>query len=79
MSPAKAGLCSHALDVIHVLIRGDLSNFAACIAMGVGLGAISKGAELPPNPTGIMVAHQVATRGVSGQKSAEVIGAQCPG
>jgi hypothetical protein len=34
---------------------------------------------LPPKPTAIMAAHQVATHGVSGQKSAEVIGAQCPG
>jgi len=64
---------------VHVLIRGDLSNGAACIATGVGLRAISKGMGLPPNPTAIMAAHHVVTHGVSGQKSAEVIVAKCPG
>jgi len=64
---------------VHVLIRGDLSNGAAIIATGVGLRAISKGVELPPNPTASMEAHHVATHGVSGQKSAEVIVAQCLG
>jgi hypothetical protein len=35
---------------VNVLIRGDLSNGAAYLATGVGLRAISKGVELPPNP-----------------------------
>ena len=50
-------------------IRGDLSNGAAIIAMGVGLRAISKGVELPPNPKAIKAAHHVATYDVIGQKS----------
>jgi hypothetical protein len=41
--------------------------------MGVGLRAISEGVELPPNPTADKAAHHVATHGVRGQKSAEVI------
>jgi hypothetical protein len=65
--------------VIHVLIRGDLSNGAAVIAMGVGVRAISKGVDLPPDRTAIMAAHQVVTHDVSGRKSVEVIVAQCPG
>ena len=64
---------------VHVLIRGDLSNGAAIIAMGVGLRAISKGVEVPPNPTAIKAAHHVATYDVIGQKSAEAIVAQCLG
>jgi len=47
--------------------------------MGVGLRTISKGVEVPPNPTAIKAAHHVVTHGVSGQKSAEVIVAQCSG
>ena len=58
------------MEKVHVLIRGDLSNGAAIIAMGVGLRAISKGVELPPNPTAIKAAHHVATYDVIGQKSA---------
>jgi len=41
--------------------------------MGVGLRAISKGVEVPPNPTAIKAAHHVATYDVIGQKSAEAI------
>jgi hypothetical protein len=40
---------------------------AACIATGVGLRAISKGVEVPPNPTAMKAAHHVATHGVRGQ------------
>jgi len=47
--------------------------------MGVGLRAISKGVEVPPNPTVIKAAHHVATYDVIGQKSAEAIVAQCLG
>jgi hypothetical protein len=64
---------------VNVLIRGDLSNGAACLAMGVGLRAISKGMEWPPNSTVTKAAHHVVTHGVRGQKSVEVIGAQCLG
>ena len=46
--------------------------------MGVGLRAISKGVELPPNPTAIKAAHHVATYDVIGQKSAEAIVAKRP-
>jgi hypothetical protein len=42
---------SNHVATVHVLIRGDLSNGAAIIARGVGLRAISKGVEVPPNPT----------------------------
>ena len=52
---------------------------AAIIARGVGLRAVSKGMEVPPNPTVMKAAHHVVTHGVSGQKSAEVIVAKCPG
>ncbi len=47
--------------------------------MGVGLRAISKGVELPPNPKAMKAAQHVVTHDVSGQKSAEVIVAKCPG
>jgi hypothetical protein len=39
--------------------------------MGVGLTAIPKGMELPPNPRAPRKARVVATPGVIGQKSAE--------
>jgi hypothetical protein len=52
---------------------------AAIIATGVGLRPTMKALELPPNPMVIMAAHHVVTHGVSGQKSAEVIVAQCLG
>jgi hypothetical protein len=57
---------------------GRSVQHAAIIAMGVGLRAISKGVELPPNPTAIKAAHHVATYDVIGQKSAEAIVAKCP-
>jgi hypothetical protein len=47
--------------------------------MGVGLRAISKGVEIPPNPTAIKAAHHVATYDVIGQKSAKAIVVECPG
>jgi len=46
--------------------------------MGVGLRAISKGVELPPNPTVMKEAHHVTTYDVIGQKSAEAIVAKHP-
>jgi len=60
---------SNRVAKVHVLIRGDLLNGAAIIAMGVGLRAISKGMDLPPKPTVMKAAHHMVTHGVSGQKS----------
>jgi hypothetical protein len=58
---------------------GRSVQHAAIIAMGVGLRAISKGVELPPNPKVMKAALYGATHRVIGQKSAEAIVAQCLG
>lgn len=58
---------------VHVLLRGDLSEKAAFIAMGVGLRTTSKRVEASPNPKVIKAAHHVVTHDVIGQRSAEAI------
>jgi hypothetical protein len=58
---------------------GRSVQLAVSVAMGVGLRAISKGVELPPNPKVMEAAHHAVTHGVIGQKSAEAILAKRPG
>lgn len=57
---------------------GRSVQHAAIIAMGVGLRAISKGVELPPNPKVMEAALYEATHRMIGQKSAEAIVAKFP-
>jgi len=52
---------------------GRSVQLAVSVAMGVGLRAISKGVELPPNPKVMEAAHHGAIFDVIGQKSAEAI------
>ncbi len=58
---------------VHVLIRGDLPSGRSEPAMVAGLRLLSKGMDRPPDPKAAQTAHQSATAGVIGQKSAEAI------
>lgn len=46
---AGQGKCGSCASTVHVLIRGDLSGFAVSMIKRVGLRAISKELETPPN------------------------------
>jgi hypothetical protein len=58
---------------------GRSAQQAVSVAMGVGLRAIPKGMELPPNPTVPREPRVVATPSVIGQKSAEATVVSLPG
>ncbi|NVM27104.1 MAG: hypothetical protein HWN70_14470 [Desulfobacterales bacterium] len=71
-------LSNHVANV-HVLIRGDLSKGGGLYCYGSRTEGHLERDGFATEPYGDKAAHYVVTHDVSGQKSAKVIVAQCPG